>query len=231
LPFLTQWPRKGLLNKPIFLVMQDLIKALVAAKAEFQAIPKDRINPHYKSKYSTLDAVLGAVEPALCKHGLILTHQAKGDEFITTLYHDSGQSLSTSLPLPSFADPQKMGSWISYARRYSITGLLSVCSDEDDDGNHAAQKSPTSAPAISSRSANYQATRPPTKTAATPSDPLMLLKRSAFNAWEALGWDKVQVAEWAAINFGDRPSDKWTAEDWQRCNQMLSLLVDQDLEA
>jgi hypothetical protein len=209
--------------------MQDLIKALVAAKAEFQAIPKDRVNPHYKSKYSTLDAVLGAVEPALCKHGLILTHQAKGDEFITTLYHDSGQSLSTSLPLPSFADPQKMGSWISYARRYSITGLLSVCSDEDDDGNQAAQKSPTSAPAISNRSGNYQATKPPTKAAGN-GDPLYLLRRSAGKMWEALGWDKIQITEWAAINFGDRPSDKWTTEDWQRCNQMLSVLVDQDLK-
>jgi hypothetical protein len=208
--------------------MQDLIKALIKAKAEFSPIPKDRVNPHYKSKYSTLDAVLGAVEPALAKHGLVLTHQADGEKFITTLYHESGQFLSTSLPLPSFADPQKMGSWISYARRYSITGLLSVCSDEDDDGNQAAQKSPTSSPATSSRSANYQATRPPARATAA-GDPLALLKRNAAQAWSALGWDKAQIKDWAEINFGDRSSDKWVAEDWQRANQMLSALVDQDV--
>jgi hypothetical protein len=208
--------------------MQELIKALIAAKSEFQAIPKDKVNPHYKSKYSTLDAVLGAVEPALAKHGLVLTHQADGEKFTTTLYHESGQFLSTSLPLPSFADPQKMGSWISYARRYSITGLLSVCSDEDDDGNQAAQKSPTSSPATSTRSANYQATKPPAR-ATTTGDPLALLKRNAARAWEALGWERDQITEWASINFGDRPSDKWLAEDWQRANQLLSVLVDQDL--
>jgi len=208
--------------------MQELIKALIAAKGGFQAIPKDKTNPHYKSKYSTLDAVLGAVEPALAKHGLVLTHQADGEKFVTTLYHESGQSLSTSLPLPSFADPQKMGSWISYARRYSITGLLSVCSDEDDDGNQAAQKSPTSSPATSSRSANYQATKPPTR-ATTAGDPLALLKRNAAKAWVALGWDKDQITEWASINFGDRSSDKWAAEDWQRAVRMLNAIMDQDL--
>jgi ERF superfamily len=202
--------------------MQELIKALIAAKGDFQTIPKDKINPHYKSKYSTLDAVLGAVEPALAKHGLVLTHQAKGDEFITTLYHESGQCLSSSLPLPSFADPQKMGSWISYARRYSITGLLSVCSDEDDDGNQAAQKSPAS-----SRSANYQATKSPAKAEGNV-DPLYLLKRNVGQAFKNLGWDLEQITEWNDTNFGGRPSAKWIAEDWQRANQMLSALVDQD---
>jgi hypothetical protein len=208
--------------------MQELIKALIAAKGEFQAIPKDKVNPHYKSKYSTLDAVLGAVEPALAKHGLVLTHQADGEKFTTILYHESGQSLSTSLPLPSFADPQKMGSWISYARRYSITGLLSVCSDEDDDGNQAAQRSPATSPATSSRSVNYQATKPPAKAAGN-GDPLYLLKRNISQAFKTLGWDAMQITEWNDTNFGGRPSANWTTEDFQRANQMLSALVDQDV--
>jgi hypothetical protein len=209
--------------------MQELIKALIAAKAGFQAIPKDKTNPHYKSKYSTLDAVLGAVEPALAKHGLVLTHQADGEKFVTTLYHESGQSLSTSLPLPSFADPQKMGSWISYARRYSITGLLSVCSDEDDDGNQAAQKSPTSSPATSTRSANYQATKPAVKEAAAAGDPLALLKRNVSRAFSELAWSREQITEWNQTYFGGRASAVWSAEDWQKAVTMLDLLVDQDL--
>ncbi len=208
--------------------MQELLKSLIAAKTEFKAIAKDKVNPHYKSKYSTLDAVLGAVEPALAKHGLVLTHQADGEKFTTTLYHESGQFLSTSLPLPSFADPQKMGSWISYARRYSITGLLSVCSDEDDDGNQAAQKSPTSNTATSSRSANYPATKPPAKANAA-GDPLYLLKRNVGLAFKTLGWTGEQITEWNNINFGGRASAKWVAEDWRRANQVLSALVDQDV--
>ncbi|MBO3463467.1 ERF family protein, partial [Aetokthonos hydrillicola] len=50
--------------------MQELIKALIKAKSEFSNIQKDRVNPHFKHKYATLDAVLDAVTPALGKHGL-----------------------------------------------------------------------------------------------------------------------------------------------------------------
>lgn len=35
--------------------MQELIKALIKAKAEFNPIQKDGTNPHYKRKYATLD--------------------------------------------------------------------------------------------------------------------------------------------------------------------------------
>ncbi|WP_223278598.1 ERF family protein [Nostoc sp. 'Peltigera membranacea cyanobiont' 232] len=45
--------------------MQELIKALIKAKAEFNPIQKDGTNPHYKRKYATLDAVLDAVTPGL----------------------------------------------------------------------------------------------------------------------------------------------------------------------
>ncbi|MBD2535827.1 ERF family protein [Nostoc flagelliforme FACHB-838] len=47
--------------------MQELIKALIKAKAEFNPIQKDGTNPHFKHKYATLDAVLDAVTPGLSK--------------------------------------------------------------------------------------------------------------------------------------------------------------------
>lgn len=52
--------------------MQEIIKALIKAKAEFNPIQKDGTNPHYKRKYATLDAVLDAVTPALGKYGLVV---------------------------------------------------------------------------------------------------------------------------------------------------------------
>lgn len=55
--------------------------------------------------------------------------------------HESGEWLETE-PLvmrPVKNDPQGMGSCITYARRYSYSALLSISTDEDDDGHSASQ--------------------------------------------------------------------------------------------
>lgn len=120
--------------------MQELLKALVKAKAEFKPIPKDKQGP--RNRYSSLDAVLGAVEPAIHKNGLAIVQATKhdGERFYleTTLFHTSGESLTSTYPLLDGADSQKIGSSITYARRYSLCALLSVVADEDDDGAAAS---------------------------------------------------------------------------------------------
>lgn len=119
--------------------MQELIKALIKAKSEFKSIQKDRINPHFKHKYATLDAVLDAVTPALSKYGLAIvqtTAIAEGKTILEThLYHESGECITSPYPLPDISDPQKLGAALTYARRYSVCAILSVTADEDDDGN------------------------------------------------------------------------------------------------
>ena len=47
--------------------------------------------------------------------------------------------METSIPLPApGGDPQSFGSVVTYLRRYAVTALLGIASDEDDDGNRAA---------------------------------------------------------------------------------------------
>ena len=50
----------------------------------------------------------------------------------------TGQALSSSLTLPEMTDPQKVGSAVTYYRRYTLTSLLALQSEEDDDGNSAS---------------------------------------------------------------------------------------------
>jgi hypothetical protein len=119
--------------------MQELIKALIKAKAEFNPIPKDRTNPHYKHKYATLDAVLDAVTPALGKYGLVViqtTELCEGKTVLRThLYHESGESITSAYPLPEISDSQKFGAALTYARRYAVCAILSVTADEDNDAH------------------------------------------------------------------------------------------------
>jgi hypothetical protein len=128
--------------------MKELFTALAAAQAEMEAATKDSNNPFFKSKYADLNSVMGAVKPALAKHGLAFVqvcHDAPNAAKIETLIvHDSGQQLScgaVSVPVAK-NDAQGYGSALTYARRYSLAAAFGVGA-EDDDGNAAAKAKPT----------------------------------------------------------------------------------------
>lgn len=134
--------------------MIELIKALIKAKAEFQPIEKDKFNPHFKTKYASLDSVLDAVTPALCKYGLVIVQPLQSRVLHTHLYHESGEVMTSMFELPDISDIQKIGSALTYARRYSVCALLGITADEDNDGN--AGKG-SDKPASNTKSANQSA--------------------------------------------------------------------------
>jgi len=117
----------------------ELLKALTKARDEFDEIAKDKINNHFKTKYASLDSINKSTGKALAKNGLCLTsHTAPSEDGLiltTCLWHVSGQYLDTIVVLPKAHDMQKLGSAMTYARRYSVSALLNVSADEDDDGN------------------------------------------------------------------------------------------------
>jgi hypothetical protein len=121
--------------------MNNLLTALIKAKKEFKSIVKSANNPFYKSKYATLDTILDSVEPALLNNGLILVQPVIENNLYTRLYHaESGEYLESIYILPELSDPQKLGSAITYARRYGVSAMLSLSTDDDDDGHVASGK-------------------------------------------------------------------------------------------
>jgi hypothetical protein len=128
--------------------MIELIKALINARAEFPPIEKDKTNPHFKMSYASLDSVLDAVTPVLCRYGLVLVQvMEKGGILKTQLFHESGEVLTSEYELPDIQDSQKKGAALTYARRYSVCALLSITADEDDDANSAKDEPKNSKPA------------------------------------------------------------------------------------
>jgi hypothetical protein len=125
--------------------MKNIAVALCKAKLAFTPIIKDRTNPHFKNKYATLDSVLDSITPALCENGLVLiqpTEVVEGVTYLKTiLIHSSGETLESSIALPSVTDPQKLGAILTYYRRYGVCGLLAITADEDSDGNGTASNS------------------------------------------------------------------------------------------
>lgn len=124
------------------------IKALVKAQKEMGAVVKNTTNPHLKSKYADLGAVLDACQTALHSNGFAIMQPCGKDEFgayvDTVLAHESGETLSSRVYLVvGKNDMQGVGSAITYARRYGLLGMTGLA-PEDDDGE--ATKAPKNAP-------------------------------------------------------------------------------------
>lgn len=125
----------------------NLAAALVKAQAELRPVTKDMTNPHFRSKFASLDGIIEAVRPVLAKHGLAFVQgtttpesdvESKVTAFTveTTLIHTSGEWLTASVLIPlAKADPQGAGSALTYGRRYGLSAALGVATDEDDDAN------------------------------------------------------------------------------------------------
>lgn len=136
---------------------QLLATALVKARSEIAAIAKDAVNPHFKSRYASLDTIIETVMPILNGHGLTVVQgvvvpdtDAAGKlvafTLRTTLLHVSGESLSSDVVMPvAKSDPQGAGGALTYGRRYGLSALLALATDEDDDGNTASRGKATTA--------------------------------------------------------------------------------------
>ena len=120
-----------------------LFKALAAAQADMLPAVKDGANPHFRSRYATLAAVLQAILPAFNSNGLALSQHPGMDGAtvtVTTLItHESGQWMTStvSAPLGGRKDAQAVGSAITYLRRYAAQSIAGL-PVEDDDGNSAS---------------------------------------------------------------------------------------------
>jgi len=111
------------------------MKKLFEAKGEIPVIKKDANNPFFKSGYATLSNIIEVTEPILKKHGLMVTHVMQGNSLITQIWDGEKPILESSFLLPTNGDIQKIGSAITYAKRYNITAMLNLNIEDDDDGN------------------------------------------------------------------------------------------------
>ena len=124
---------------------------------------EDKRNPHYKNKYASLESVIKTVRTA-SQFGLTFTQEMdfEGDiSFVrTVMMHSSGATRVSRTKIVSKDpnDPQKMGSAISYAKRYGLQSIFGLPSD-DDDGEVAIIKPEGNAPIFPSGNSALGGTR------------------------------------------------------------------------
>lgn len=117
----------------------NFYEKLSAVKAEVGRISKDSSNPFFKSKYFDVNSLLLHVEPIIQKHELLLLQPIQDGLVKSIIFDTKGFSIESGIALPEINDPQKLGSAITYYRRYTLQSLLALQA-EDDDANLASNK-------------------------------------------------------------------------------------------
>ena len=127
--------------------IEDFNGAMLAFQKLAVSATKEGKNPHFKSTYSTLEEVMAAARQAN-QFGLYFMQPLDlvtvGDQVVqivrTEIVHaPTGETRTSMCPIRSKdnQDPQKMGSCITYAKRYSLQAAFGLPS-EDDDGEAGA---------------------------------------------------------------------------------------------
>lgn len=98
----------------------------------------------FSYKYADMPTIWNAIKGKLKSEKLTVvqspTSHAQdmmGDFLNTTIYHSSGQWISDTMRLISNRDDaQGVGAAITYAKRYALTSMLGLVTDEDNDANN-----------------------------------------------------------------------------------------------
>jgi hypothetical protein len=157
----------------------ELAKALAAANLEITNPSLDAVNPHFKSRYASLGAIINAVRLPLARHGISAVQTVSTDGgavgVTTTLLHASGEWMAETAmsALPDRATVQQLGSVITYLRRYALASITGIVGEDDDDGNATTSPSaPRSEPRKPFKPQDPRTAVPPPPTAPKATKPV-----------------------------------------------------------
>ena len=123
--------------------MKNLFKNLAAFQQEIKVIHK--VSQGYGYKFADLPKIFESINPLMQKNGLgftqmINTHE--GQNYLVTMVFDveSGESLESSTLIPivqlkGINEYQCFGAGITYYRRYCLSSILGLVTDEDRDAS------------------------------------------------------------------------------------------------
>lgn len=124
----------------------ELAKAMISVQQSITPALRDGVNNFTQSSYATLESVMEVCRKELLSHGIWMTQYPVSVEagymgLVTKIVHAAtGQWQASLIEMPLLKnDPQGYGSAITYARRYGLSALIGITT-EDDDGESAIQR-------------------------------------------------------------------------------------------
>lgn len=118
--------------------IKDLVGSLAKAQGVMRPAVFNKINPHFRSRYADFSSCMDACRVPLSENGIAVIQYCETIDtklnLVTMLAHTSGQWMKSEFPLiTSKMDSQGIGSAMTYAKRYSLCGMVGIVADEDSD--------------------------------------------------------------------------------------------------
>lgn len=136
----------------------SLAKALAQVQGELKSPPKNKTaiiktggGASYGYDYADLPSLVEYILPVLSKHGLSLSQVTDEGCLHTMLMHDSGEWMRGKSKFNPWVKPQEYGSQLTYFRRYAISAMLGIASDEDNDANELENHNETTIQQVAKR--------------------------------------------------------------------------------
>lgn len=204
--------------------INELAAALAKAQAAFTAVPKGKeakvqmkSGGEYRYKYADLADALDVCRKPLSENGLsVLQPPEQFDRGVigvtTLLLHTSGQWIKSVLTLDARdATPQSVGTIITYARRYSLAGMIGLVTDDDTDAQEHG-KPRQGGPARYDPPPRRQESAPPVQQARTETT----TSEAEAKFFEHYG-DTIGGTTWQAAQryFGHLMPKPTTVEEWR----------------
>ena len=183
---------------------EKLDNALSKAQGELKNATLDKVNPFFKSKYADLSTVLLTVRPVLSANGISISQwptYREGSNLVhlVTRVACGGQWMLSESALPSAKkDAHGYAAAITYLKRISLSAIIGVSFEEDDDGN---------------------ATIPP-KQAKANQAPQKVDPTKIVNAFKALGYDRQHLETYVG-----KPLEQLTKADSDSLKKYYKELI------
>lgn len=116
-------------------------KDFVNLQSELMTLPKNEKG--YGYNYTSLDTIITAIKPILKKNHFAFTQTLQAldgkNGIMTMLIHESGETLSGFCLLPEVEakgmnKAQQLGCAVTYMKRYGLSAILGISTDDDTDG-------------------------------------------------------------------------------------------------
>lgn len=118
--------------------MKELYKAIAKVQQEVGSIQKD--SKGYAYSYASLDTIVETITPLMSKYKLGFSQPLDGHKIKTIIFHtETGESIESVIDIPEgvtlkgMNEYQVLGAAITYLKRYSLSSILGLVTDEDTD--------------------------------------------------------------------------------------------------
>ena len=115
----------------------ELKQKIASIQHTVEGLSKEANNPFFKSKYVDLNTIIEALRPLEAEQSISITlplSNVQGRPALRLVVQDleTDDVVEDVITLPDIQDPQKMGSIITYYRRYMLMSFFNIKAEDDD---------------------------------------------------------------------------------------------------